>query len=123
MTMKIVAEQWAVTVWQEIAGSGYTNFYVAEIVSGTEETGYDMRLDGEPHTEDCKTTQEIQRAAKTITGMVRFDGAIHTYWNLDSDNYMCGDRASMTALGEVFAYVADEAKRLFLEGGIYPVGL
>ena len=121
--MKIIAGQWAVTVWQEIAGSGYTNFYVAEIVSGTEETGYDMRLDGESHTERCKTTQEIQQAAKAITGMVRFDGAIHMYWNLDGDNYMCGDRASLTALGEVFAYVADEAKRLFVENGVYPVGL
>lgn len=121
--MKIIVGAWAVRVWQEKSTLGYVHFVVAEVVHGTMEDGYAMRLRGEPAVEHCKTTGAIMEAADAIHGMVRFDGAIHTNWPLDGHGYLCGDRLSLIALGNVFGYIADEAKRLFEASGVQTFGL
>lgn len=118
-----VVGDWAVRVWQEAGEQGYVHFVVAEIVGGTLETGPQMRRKGEPPSEHCETTGDIKQAAEAIHGMVRFDGAIHTNWPLDGDGYLCGDRLTLVTLADVFTYIADEAKRLFLRNGVHAIGL
>lgn len=74
---------------------------------------------------DHETTTDHGDAHATIRGSIKWDGCSHNYFVGDEDGgyvHACG-RWSLVALGEVFAYLYDEAQRLFAAAGQHHEGL
>lgn len=107
---------WLTRVWHDPERSLFVRYEVFEVV-GTNEDGallFAVESDGNGNTTDHGNA----RAA--LYGEIKWDGCSHNYFfpYVDGYHHACG-RASLVALGEVFAYLYDEAARIFKTAGVH----
>lgn len=126
--MKVTTKEheacWFTRIWADPAYSTLVRYEILSVHGWA---------DGQPrfqrkgtHFNDHVTTADHGDAEVTIYGEIKWDGCSHNYFTADPGEpaylHACG-RASLVTLGAVFAYLYDEAARLFDEVGQYHEGL
>lgn len=110
---------WFTRVWHDPERSLFVRYEVLEVAGCDEDDAPTFIVRG-GDLDSHEETTDHNSARAALYGEIKWDGCSHNYFfpYVDGYHHAC-DRASLVALGEVFAYLYDEAACIFKTAGVH----